>query len=223
MEIDVFGSVGVYEQQARAQIEVQNVRLVQRQPFILDERTRQELEQKKLWPKAKRPLPHKIGRLGLITSQYSEAKYDFEANYKREGGGAEIEPYNIRLQGEDAAQEISNAIQKYNNLKDVDVIILMRGGGSQADLALFNDVRIAEAICRSTIPVITGIGHQRDETFADQVADLQESTPTAVAFRLARLSQEIVQSKQTPWLAYSLAAIAIFIILGLLFALLVRQ
>lgn len=225
MQIEVFGEVRIYEYQTRAEIEVEKVRLLQRKPFILDNASRMELEEKGIWPKTKRALPAKINRIGVITSQYSEARYDFETNYKKEGGRAELEFTNIRLQGKDAAQEISGAITKHHNLSDVDVIVLTRGGGSQADLAVFNDIRIAEAICRSSIPVITGIGHQRNETFADHVADLQESTPTAVAFRLARVSNPPVRAvSNLRWIAaYVLAGIAILVILGLVIALFARN
>jgi exodeoxyribonuclease VII large subunit len=224
-EVEIFGSVGVYEHQARAQIEVANIRLIERQPFILDDSTRRELENKGLWPKTKRPLPSIIRRIGLITSQYSEAYYDFRSNFEKEGGLADIDLSSVPLQGPDAPTEITSAIQKYNNLRDVDVIVLMRGGGSQADLALFNAIRIAEAISRSTIPLLTGIGHQRDETLADQVADLQESTATAVAFRLARHSQPegTVPSKPSSVTIYLIGVIVVLVIVGLLMLFIARQ
>ncbi len=67
------------------------------------------------------------------------------------------------------------------------MIVLTRGGGRSSDLAVFDSLIIAEAICRCPVPVITGIGHQRDDTLADEVADYKAITPTAVASFLARI------------------------------------
>jgi exodeoxyribonuclease VII large subunit len=101
---------------------------------------------------------------------------------------------DVRLQGQQAAQQITEAIQRLNREKRVSVIVLTRGGGRHEDLAVFNDVAIAQAICASAIPIVTGIGHQRDDTLADQMADFKAITPTAAALELAKHSQPISRS-----------------------------
>jgi exodeoxyribonuclease VII large subunit len=160
----------------------------------------------------------------LITSKQSEAIHDFEDTYRKEGGTSSIRLIDARVQGHQASREIADAINRLNRERDTDVIALIRGGGRVADLAIFNDYQIAEAICRSSIPVITGIGHQRDDTIADQVADIREITPTAVAIRLARHSQaEVSQSQSKSWTPYLLGAAAILAILSLVLALVARQ
>jgi exodeoxyribonuclease VII large subunit len=84
-----------------------------------------------------------------------------------------------RVQGEGAAEQISYQIEELNNRKDIDVIIISRGGGSLEDLWPFNEEVVARAIFRSKIPVISGVGHEIDFTIADFVADLRAPTPSA--------------------------------------------
>lgn len=139
---------------------------------------------------SKKPLPSKIEKIGLITSKQSDALHDFEDTYRSEKGTASIRLSDVRLQGQQAVREITDAINHLNNESSIDVIVIIRGGGRAADLAVFYDYLIAEAICRSTIPVVTGLGHQRDSTFADQVADASSITPTAAALLVARANQQ---------------------------------
>lgn len=89
---------------------------------------------------------------------------------------------HVRVEGDQAERSIGAALQNINrNHADVDVIVLIRGGGGLENLKTFNSKAIADAIMLSRLPVIVGIGHERDETIADFVADRSFSTPTAVA------------------------------------------
>ncbi len=196
IEVEVFGTVRVYEQQARIQIEVEKVRLIKRPAFIIDKTIQEQLAKKGLWPPVRKPFPENIRQIGLITSKSSEARYDFEDTYKKEGGQARIKWVDVRIQGQQAPRQIADAINRLNREAEVDVIVLARGGGRKMEMAVFNDLLIAEAICRSAIPVVTGIGHQQDETFADQVADVSTITPTAAGTHLARSSSK--QSHSEP-------------------------
>jgi exodeoxyribonuclease VII large subunit len=224
MDIEVLGTIRFYEKQARAEIEVESVRLLDRPTFVPDTNIIAQLEKKGLWPKNKRPLPQQINRIGLITSGHSDALHDFEDTYRKEHGKASKQLIDVRVQGQQAPREIADAINRLNNEKEVGVIVLIRGGGRVADLAVFNDYLIAEAICRSTIPVVTGIGHQRNETFADRVADVQEITPTAAAIRLARQSSPVSAQKQpTSWVTYVSIGIAVLAVLGLVVMVITRQ
>jgi exodeoxyribonuclease VII large subunit len=89
--------------------------------------------------------------------------------------------YPVSVQGENAKFEIAKAIATANALKHCDVLILARGGGSLEDLWAFNEEMVARAIFASTVPIITGVGHETDVTIADFVADLRAATPTAAA------------------------------------------
>lgn len=189
IEVEVYGTVRVYEKTARVQIEVEKAHLIERPPFIMDTTVEEQLAQKGLWPKTKRPLPENIRKIGLVTSKQSDALHDFEDVYRSESGQASVKVSDVRLQGQQAAREIADAVNRFNNDKSVDVIAIVRGGGRAIELAVFNDLLIAEAICQSTIPVVTGIGHQRDNTLADQVADVTLITPSIAASHLAKITQ----------------------------------
>jgi len=225
MDVEVLGTVRVYERQARVQIEVEKVRLVERSGAVPDSKVLERLEHEGLWPKTKRPLPNKVRSIGLITSRHSEAIHDFENTLRKEGSVASIRLIDVRIQGQYAGREIAEAITRFNNEGDVDVMALVRGGGRVADLALFNDYEIARAICKSSIPLVTGIGHQRDETVADQVADVREITPTAAALRLARHSQPegSVQSQSSGITIYLIGVIGVLVIIGLIILFIARQ
>ena len=132
-------------------------------------------------------MPTLIRKIGLVTSKQSDALHDFEDTYRSEGGLAAVKLSDVRLQGDQAPQVIADAIRRLGKSGDIDIIVLTRGGGRSADLSVFDSLLIAQAICRCPIPVITGIGHQRDHTLADEVADYKAITPTAVASFLARI------------------------------------
>ncbi len=196
IEIQVYGTVRVFEKRAQVQIEVEKALIIERPPFVVDATIQEQLAQKGLWPRTRRPFPNKITAIGLITSKQSDALHDFEDTFRSENGTAAIKLVDVRLQGQQATQEIANAITRLNRENLVDVIVLIRGGGRVAELSTFNDIDIAEAICRSTIPILTGIGHQRDHTLADELADRSSITPTAAASFLARQTQSQLDTPQ---------------------------
>ncbi len=221
LEIEAFGSIRVYEKSARVQIEVEKIRLIEGVKAAVDKSVLQELEKKGLWPRTKRTLPSEISKIGLVTSKHSEGLHDFEDTYRNEGGKAAIKVFDVRIQGQQASKEIAETLRRIDANKECNVIVLVRGGGRAADLATFNDLAIAEAICQSSIPVLTGIGHQRDETLADIVADVSTITPTAAASYLAKLKppQTVIrpQTPPAPRFAWNLVILAAGL---LLFALL---
>jgi exodeoxyribonuclease VII large subunit len=189
LEIDVYGTLRVFENKARIEIEVEKARLIERPAFVMDATVQQQLAQKGLWPKTKRLLPKNIRKIGLVTSKQSDALHDFEDVFRSENGQSAIKVADVRLQGQQAPGEIAEAIKRFNQDQAVDVIAIVRGGGRASELVVFDDLLIAEAICRSTIPVVTGIGHQRDNSLADQVADVALITPSIAASHLAKASQ----------------------------------
>lgn len=225
LEVKVLGTIRVFERQAKVQIEIAQVQLVEHTPFSLDESVRKQLEDKGLWPRQKRPLPTKISKIGLVTSKNSEARHDFEQTCRQELASAmpAITLRDVRLQGEQAPRQIADAIKQLNGAVDkVDVIVLTRGGGRAHDLNVFNDMQIAEAICRSEIPVVTGIGHQRDVTFADLVADVSAFTPTAAALELVKAQKieapqlETKKETRVPCALWVLSVVVIIVFVLLL-------
>lgn len=187
--IDIYGALRVYEKQAKLQIIVQDVRLADSDSVTFDLEVLEKLKTQNLWPRSKRDLPKPPKKIVLITSKNSQARDDFVNTFREQGGMATIQLLNAHVQGERAPKMIVERINEANYKKLGDVIVIVRGGGRNADLDTYNDYGIAEAICRSEIPVVTGIGHQRNETIADRIADESTITPTDAAYKLAKLGQ----------------------------------
>jgi exodeoxyribonuclease VII large subunit len=129
----------------------------------------------------KKPLPFLPSRVAVITSPTGAAVRDFLNVIQRRFGNIGITVVPVRVQGERAAREISEAIETVNRHLDVDVVVLTRGGGSLEDLWPFNEEIVARAIRGSRIPVVSAVGHEIDVTIADLVADLRAPTPSAAA------------------------------------------
>lgn len=128
----------------------------------------------------KKPIPTYVERVGLITSGFGDAKNDFLTHLGN--FGFKIYFYDVRVEGFYAVEDLVSAIRWFNeNMLDIEILVLTRGGGSLESLQAFNSEALAKAIFGSKIPVITGIGHENDETIADLVADFHASTPTHAA------------------------------------------
>lgn len=139
----------------------------------------------------KRPLPLLPRCIGIVTSSTGAAVRDIVRVIRRRNGAVSVLIAPARVQGDGAAYEIAQAIRMLSARLEVDVIIVGRGGGSMEDLWCFNDERVARAIARSRVPVISAIGHETDFTIADFVADLRASTPSAAAELVAAAHDEI--------------------------------
>lgn len=140
----------------------------------------------------KRPLPAFPNTIGVITSQSGAAIRDILITLKRRFPLAKIIVYQSEVQGSQAPQQLINALAKANADQRCEVLILARGGGSLEDLWAFNNEQLAYAISDSSIPLITGIGHETDFTIADFVADLRAATPTAAAMAATPDQQTIL-------------------------------
>ncbi|MFH1047966.1 MAG: exodeoxyribonuclease VII large subunit [Patescibacteria group bacterium] len=141
------------------------------------------LEQEGLFsPERKRFLPRFPNRIGLIASRESAAYSDFLRILNNRWGGLEINSVHVQVQGRDAVESIVQAFEYFNVHPDLaDVLVLTRGGGSLEDLQAFNSEEVARAVFGSAVPVIVGVGHERDESLADYAADVRASTPSNAA------------------------------------------
>lgn len=129
----------------------------------------------------KRPIPTLLTTIGVISSTDAAGYADFIKIINARWGGLKIKVYHTQVQGLDAPAQIIRALDYFNQHENVDIIAIMRGGGSVDDLAAFNDETLARQIAASRIPVITGIGHEVDTSLADLAADIRASTPSNVA------------------------------------------
>ncbi len=132
-------------------------------------------------PAKKRPLPQHFTEIGVISSTAAAGYLDFLKILNNRWAGLHIQTINTQVQGMLAAEQIVRALTYFNEQDNVSVIAILRGGGSADDLAAFNDEKLARAIATSRIPVLTGIGHEIDESLADLAADVRASTPSHAA------------------------------------------
>lgn len=131
--------------------------------------------------KHKQALPQFPKNIGVITSPSGAVIRDIITTVSRRFPGVNILLFPTKVQGEGAAQEVATNIAKANRHKDLDLLIVGRGGGSIEDLWAFNEEVVVEAIFESRLPVISSVGHETDTTLADFVADKRAATPTAAA------------------------------------------
>lgn len=129
----------------------------------------------------KKTLPFLPGRIGVVTSPTGAVIRDILNITRRRFPSVDILIAPARVQGEGAASEIIAALQNLQQIKGVDIIIIARGGGSLEDLTPFNNEELAREISRSSIPVVSAVGHETDFTICDFVADLRAPTPSAAA------------------------------------------
>jgi exodeoxyribonuclease VII large subunit len=129
----------------------------------------------------KRALPSFARAIGIVTSPAAAALRDVLTTLARRAPMVPVIVYPAQVQGEAAAGQIARAIDTANSRAEVDVLIVCRGGGSLEDLWAFNEEIVARAIAASSLPVVSGVGHETDFSIADFVADLRAPTPTAAA------------------------------------------
>lgn len=182
MQVVVTGRVDVYERDGRYQLYATSIErdgmgeLYER--FI---KLKEELEDRGLFaPEYKSPLPVSPKTIGVVTASTGAAIRDIISVAKGRDPYVQIILYPAVVQGEAAPASICKGI-KLLEKKQVDVMIVGRGGGSLEDLMAFNDERVAQAIFDCSIPIISAVGHETDTTIADYVADVRAETPTAAA------------------------------------------
>ena len=183
MQVQLSGSIGVYERDGRYQLYVKGVkREGAGELYEKYEALKEELSEMGLFdPMYKRPIPKYAKTIGVVTAPTGAAIRDIINISRRRNPFIKIVLYPALVQGEGAKESIVSGIKALNMHGGVDTIIVGRGGGSIEDLWAFNERCVAEAIFDSEIPVISGTGHETDTTIADWVSDLRAPTPSAAA------------------------------------------
>lgn len=143
---------------------------------------------------SRRPLSPVPLRIGLVTSDGSAAFHDFTNEIQSSGLAFEVRLVDARVQGEQALVDVPAAITRLGAAPDLDVVVVVRGGGSKVDLAAFDSEAVAMAIASCPLPVFTGIGHEIDRSIADEVASRSFKTPTACAAALVEMVRAFVDS-----------------------------
>lgn len=192
--VEVRGRLGVYEPRGELQLVVESLREAgQGNWFEQFTRLKAKLEAEGLFDAArKRSLPLLPCAVGIITSLGAAALHDVVSTLKRRAPHVSVVIYPASVQGAQAAGELLQALNQAVNRAEVDVLLLVRGGGAMEDLWAFNDESLARAIVASPIPVVSGVGHETDFTIADFCADVRAPTPTAAA--------ELCAQPQSVWL-----------------------
>ena len=195
MNVLCFGSISVYEPRGEYQLiaeemEPKGIGLLE----IKFKKLKEKLFKEGLFDERhKKAIPFLPEKIGIITSPTGAAVRDILNVLERRYSNVEIIINPVKVQGKDAKFQIVEAIQDFNNLKNVEVILLSRGGGSIEDLWPFNEEEVGRAIFDSEIPVISGIGHEVDFTIADFISDLRAPTPSAAAELVLPEKEKLVE------------------------------
>ena len=183
MNVIVRGRVSLYDRDGQYELYIDDM-----QPDgigalnLAFEQLKNKLAQEGLFDESnKKPIPYRNKRIGVVTSATGAVIQDIINVISRRYPLAEIILAPVEVQGENAAPQISAAIDRFNLCDDIDVLIVGRGGGSLEDLWAFNEEIVARAVFRSRIPVISAVGRETDFTICDFVADLRAPTPSAAA------------------------------------------
>jgi exodeoxyribonuclease VII large subunit len=199
MQIILRGRVTIYEGRGELQLSAEYLEPKGAGALqIAFEQLKAKLEAEGLFDAArKQVVPALPQRIGIVTSPQAAALRDILNVLRRRHRSANVIIYPAQVQGEAAALEISAGVKHFNRAKNVDVIIVARGGGSAEDLAAFNHEGLARAVYSSQIPVISAVGHETDFTIIDFVADLRAPTPSAAAELVIRSRQDIEEQAES--------------------------
>lgn len=183
MNVSIKGNINVYERDGKYQLYAEKINLLGegelKEKF---EKLKKKLGDEGLFdPNIKKELPKFPSKIAVITSPTGAAVKDVISVAKRRNDSIEIIIAPVRIQGEFSKKEIVKAIEDVNNLENIDLIILSRGGGSIEELWAFNEEVVARAIYESEVPIISGVGHETDFTISDFVSDFRAPTPSAAA------------------------------------------
>jgi exodeoxyribonuclease VII large subunit len=196
--VEIKGRLGVYEPRGELQMVVEHMRRAGQgawfEQFI---KLKAKLEAEGLFDaERKRPLKTMPRGIGVVTSLGAAALHDVATALQRRVPHISVMLAPSLVQGPDAPPTLVDALHQLNQQPNIEVILLVRGGGSIEDLWAFNDENLARAIVNSRVPVICGVGHETDFTIADFCADLRAPTPTAAAEMCALPHAELLSNLQ---------------------------
>jgi exodeoxyribonuclease VII large subunit len=182
MLVEMAGSFSAYIAKGRMQFTVRSLTLAGEGNLRLQVAAlARKLEGEGLMrPERKRPLPHYPERIAVVTSPRGKAVHDVLRTLRRRYPLAELLIAGVAVEGDSAPTAIAEGLRMAGESRP-DVVLLVRGGGSYEDLMPFNAEIVARAVVACPVPVVTGIGHEPDNSIADMVADARASTPTAAA------------------------------------------
>lgn len=213
MKVLVYGRISSYPKNGDYQIIVNHMEEYGKgELYEAYEQLKKNLEAEGLFNESvKKTIPVIVNKIGVVTSRDGAALHDILKVIDSLNVNVEVLVYSVRVQGEEAQKEIPKAIT-YLNLyhKDLDVLLVGRGGGSVEDLLAFNTEPVARAIFGSKIPIVSCIGHEVDFTIADFVADMRAPTPSAAAEMVLRKRSGI--EKRIEFLKESLYSVVSFIL-----------
>ena len=192
--VELRGRLGIYEPRGELQLVVESLkRAGEGNLFERFLQLKAKLEAEGLFEASrKRPLPLMPRALGVVTSLGAAALHDVLSTLKRRAPHIPVVVYPASVQGAQAAAQLQEALRTAYARAEVDVLLLVRGGGALEDLWSFNDEALARLIVQSPVPLVCGVGHETDFTIADFCADLRAPTPTAAA--------ELAAQPQAVWL-----------------------
>jgi exodeoxyribonuclease VII large subunit len=198
MQIVLRGRVTIYEDRGELQISAEYLEPKGAGALqVAFEQLKAKLEAEGLFDSSrKKAIPVLPRRIGLVTSPQAAALRDILNILRRRHHSANVLIFPAQVQGEAAALEVSAGLRYFNKARNVDVIIVARGGGSAEDLAAFNHEGLARAVASSEIPIISAVGHETDFTIIDFVADRRAETPSAAAELVIRSRQEVEEQAE---------------------------
>jgi exodeoxyribonuclease VII large subunit len=199
MQVVVRGRITIYEDRGQLQISAEYLEPKGAGALqVAFEQLKAKLQAEGLFDsERKKRLPALPTRIGVVTSPQAAALRDILNVLQRRHRTASILIFPAQVQGESAPVEVSAGIRYFNKSRNVDVIIVARGGGSAEDLAAFNDEGLARIAAESRIPLISAVGHETDFTILDFVADLRAPTPSAAAELVILSRQEVEEQAES--------------------------
>ena len=183
LQVVARGRINVYEPRGEYQLVVELLEPKGKGALQLAfEQLKEKLRKEGLFdPALKKKLPLLPKKVGVVTSPRGAAIVDILRTLERRFARLHVLLYPVKVQGEGAAEEIVEGIDYLGQLAGIDVIIVGRGGGSMEDLWAFNEEKVARAVFRCPVPIISAVGHEVDFTISDFVADIRASTPSVAA------------------------------------------
>ena len=193
MQVVERGRVTIYEDRGQLQIIAEHVEPKGAGALqIAFEQLKAKLDAEGLFEASrKKPIPALPQKIGIVTSPQAAALRDILNILQRRHHSVSVLIFPAQVQGEVASREVAAGLRYFNRSRNVDVVIVARGGGSAEDLAAFNDEGLARVVAASSLPVISAVGHETDFTIIDFVADLRAPTPSAAAELVIRSRQEV--------------------------------